>query len=116
MQFRQAEQGRADEIYQQSRQLQVELARLKRPDIPCEAKRAWTEPVHPETSLVGQRELPVFSRSGLYYQPKGESPLNLKLMRLLDERYTRTPFYGRPMMTIWCKRMAMRSTISGWLG
>jgi putative transposase len=34
------------------------------------------------------------NRSGLYYQPVGESEENLALMRLLDEQYTRTPYYG----------------------
>jgi putative transposase len=35
----------------------------------------------------------------LYYEPRGESELNLKLMRLLDEQYTKTPFFGVPKMT-----------------
>jgi len=35
----------------------------------------------------------------LYYEPLGESALNLELMRLLDEQYTRTPFFGVPKMT-----------------
>jgi putative transposase len=39
------------------------------------------------------------ARAGLYYEPRGESALNLELMRLLDEQYTRTPFYGVPKMT-----------------
>jgi len=34
------------------------------------------------------------SRSGFYYQPLGESAENVALMNLLDEQYTRTPFYG----------------------
>ena len=34
------------------------------------------------------------NRSSLYYQPVGESKENLGLMRLLDEQYTRTPYYG----------------------
>lgn len=34
------------------------------------------------------------NRSGLYYRPTGESADNLVLMRLLDEQYTRTPYYG----------------------
>src|SRR5258708_31981439 len=37
----------------------------------------------------------------MYYQPRGESERNLKLLRLLDEQYTRTPFYGVPRMTAW---------------
>ena len=41
------------------------------------------------------------NRSGLYYQPVGESEENLMLMRLIDEEYTRHPFYGSRRMTIW---------------
>src|SRR5258708_6927128 len=39
--------------------------------------------------------------SGLYYQPLGESEENLRLMRMLDEQYTRTPFYGSRQMVAW---------------
>jgi len=35
--------------------------------------------------------------------PQGESPQNLLIMRLLDEQYTRTPFYGVPRMTAWLR-------------
>ena len=28
------------------------------------------------------------------YRPRGESPLNLTLMRLIDEQFLRAPFYG----------------------
>ena len=31
-------------------------------------------------------------RSGLYYNPVSESEENIKLMRLMDEQYMRTPF------------------------
>jgi len=34
------------------------------------------------------------SRSGLYYEPVKESEDNLQLMRLMDEQYLKTPFYG----------------------
>ena len=51
-----------------------------------------------------QCELLGVSRSGLYYEPVGESAENLKLMRLLDEQYTRTPFYGVRRMTAWLER------------
>ncbi len=39
------------------------------------------------------------SRSSFYYTAVGESVENLELMRLLDEQYTRTPFYGVRRMT-----------------
>ncbi len=37
-------------------------------------------------------------KSGLYYQPKGESEQNLQLMRKIDEQYLKTPFAGYRMM------------------
>ena len=48
-----------------------------------------------------QCELMGISRSGLYYTPAEERAENLTLMRLLDEQYTRTPFYGVRRMTYW---------------
>ena len=41
------------------------------------------------------------NRSTYYYVPATESSLNLQLMRLIDEQYMRTPFYGWPRMTIY---------------
>ena len=41
------------------------------------------------------------ARSGLYYDPRPEREANLTLMRLLDEQYTRTPYYGIRRMTAW---------------
>ena len=54
-----------------------------------------------EFSVRRQCELLGVNRSGLYYQPVGESAENLRLMRLLDEQYTRVPFYGSRRMTEW---------------
>jgi len=45
-------------------------------------------------SLRQQCGLLGINRSSLYYQPPGESEENLLLMRLLDEQYTQTPYYG----------------------
>ena len=47
---------------------------------------------HPEISVRRQCELLGVNRSGLYYEPVGESEENLRLMRMLDEQHTRTPF------------------------
>jgi putative transposase len=44
------------------------------------------------------------NRSSLSYEPAGESAFNLELMRLIDEQYTRTPFYGWPCMTAYLRR------------
>ena len=56
---------------------------------------------HPEISLRRQCELLGVNRSGLYYQPAGESERNLLLMRLIDEEYTRLPFYGSRRWVEW---------------
>jgi putative transposase len=59
---------------------------------------------HTDLSITRQCELLGVSRSSLYYQPKEETPFNLQLMRLIDEQYIRTPFYGVPRMTAWLRR------------
>lgn len=42
------------------------------------------------------------ARSSAYYTSNtSESPENLALMRLIDEQYLKTPFYGSPRMTWW---------------
>jgi putative transposase len=61
------------------------------------------ELAHPEISVRRQCELLGVNRASLYYQPAGESEENLRLMRLLDEQYTRTPFYGSRRMTVWLR-------------
>jgi putative transposase len=53
--------------------------------------------------VVRQCQLLGLARSSHYYQPRGESERNLHLLRLLDEQYTRTPFYGVPKMTEWLR-------------
>lgn len=39
------------------------------------------------------------SRSSLYYQPAAAPPADLEIMRILDEQYLKTPFYGSRRMT-----------------
>ena len=41
----------------------------------------------------------------MYYKPAAQSESNLHLMKLLDEQYTKTPFYGWPRMTAYLKRL-----------
>ena len=48
-------------------------------------------------------ELIGLNRSTYYYQRRGESALNLRLMELLDEKYTKHPFFGVPRMTDWLR-------------
>lgn len=51
-----------------------------------------------------QCELVGLSRSSLYYEAAPDSALNLSLMRLMDEQYLQTPFYGWRRMTAWLQR------------
>jgi putative transposase len=56
------------------------------------------DPAHRELSMVQQCELLGVNRSGLYYQPRGETALNLALMRLIDGQFLETPWYGARQM------------------
>lgn len=51
-----------------------------------------------------QCELVGISRSGFYYEARGESAENLELMRRIDDYYTRWPFYGIRRMTAVLRR------------
>ncbi len=68
-----------------------------------EDKRNAIEPSHSGLSIHLQCELIGLSRSSWYCQASlvQESPENLSLMRLIDEQYTRTPFYGSRKITAW---------------
>jgi putative transposase len=57
------------------------------------------EPENSNVSITRQCDILGLCRSSYYYKPAAESPLNLELMRIIDEQYTRTPFYGVPRMT-----------------
>ena len=52
------------------------------------------EPNLPGLSVGKQCALLSISRSSFYYTPKGETALNLELMRLIDKQFLETPFYG----------------------
>ena len=59
---------------------------------------------HLKLSLARQCRLVSMARSSYYYEGSGESELNLELMRLLDEQFLETPFYGSRQMTRWLRR------------
>jgi len=69
--------------------------------LPVEVKRAQIEPEHQTISVSRQCELLGLARSSWYYQSARESPQNERLMRLIDEQFTQTPFYGVRRMTAW---------------
>lgn len=56
-----------------------------------------------ELSLSRQCQLLGLARASAYYKAAPESAENLRLLRLLDEQYTRYPFYGVRRMTAWLR-------------
>lgn len=66
------------------------------------------EPAHPDLSVAKQCELLGLPRASFYYQPVPADPYEDLLMRLLDEQYTRTPFYGVERMTVCLRRLGHR--------
>ena len=57
-----------------------------------------------DMSISHQCRMLQIHRSGLYYTPCVESEDNLVLMRLLDEQYFKTPFYGARKLTKWLQQ------------
>jgi putative transposase len=55
----------------------------------------------PDLSVRRQCELLGLSRSTWFYEAAAETEANLCLMRLIDEQYLKTPFYGSRRMTVW---------------
>ncbi len=62
------------------------------------------DPEHGPLSITRQCRLVSIARSSFYYEGHGESPLNLRLMRLIDEQFLQTPFYGSRQMRRWLRR------------
>lgn len=54
-------------------------------------------------SISRQCDLLSIHRSGMYYSPVNETEQNLELMRLMDEQYFKTPFYGVRKLTAWLR-------------
>ncbi len=52
------------------------------------------ETSHENLSIRRQCELLGLSRSSFYYLPATTSQDDLQLMRLIDEQYLQTPFFG----------------------
>jgi putative transposase len=63
------------------------------------------EPADKQIPIRRQCELLGLHRSTLYYQPRGEDAFNERLMRLIDEQYVRTPFYGVEQMRLHLNRV-----------
>ena len=68
-----------------------------------EQKRQAVEPGYKKIPVVRQCELLGLNRSSLYYTVQGETNYNERLMKLIDEQYVKTPFYGIAKMTEWLR-------------
>nr|WP_261399229.1 IS3 family transposase [Leisingera daeponensis] len=73
------------------------LSRKLKPD--RQVRRKMIEPANVNLPIGKQCKLLSISRSSFYYQPKGETALNLMLMRRIDEQFLETPFFGVRQMT-----------------
>jgi putative transposase len=62
-------------------------------------RRELVEPDNEKISVLRQCQLLGLNRTGLYYRSRTESVEDGELMRLIDEQYTLTPFYGYRRMT-----------------
>jgi putative transposase len=58
-----------------------------------------------QISVRRQCQLIGLHRSVLYYEPARERAFTLELMRLIDQQYPRTPFYGRLRMTAYLRHL-----------
>ena len=54
--------------------------------------------------MTRQCDLLGLPRSSYYYSSHRDDRYNLKVLNLIDEQFTRTPFYGVERMTAWLKR------------
>nr|WP_144918855.1 IS3 family transposase [Moraxella osloensis] len=97
----QAQQATIDELHRQLGQVISERDWLKKKFLTAtlNARKQLLEPDNKDFSTRKQCELLGINRSSLYYQPKPISKLDITLMNLLDEQYTKTPFYGVKRMT-----------------
>ena len=62
-------------------------------------KRQKVVKSHPRFSLDQQCDFLTIHRSGVYYKPKGESGLNLRLMKIIDEHFMEHTYFGVERMT-----------------
>ena len=67
-------------------------------------KRQKVVKSHPRLSLRQQCDILGVHRSGLYYQPRGESSLNLILMNKIDRYFLEHPYYGVERMTDYLRK------------
>jgi len=93
------------ELYQQIGQLKVENDWLKKKisAASVEEKRRLVEKDNRKVSVARQCELLDLWKSSYYYNSVTDDDYNLELMGLMDEQYTKAPFYGVRKMTAWLR-------------
>ena len=69
-----------------------------------ERRREMVDRRHPALSTVRQCALLSISRSSVYYRPRGHSQRDMAVMKLIDQQYLTTPFYGSRRMRVWLGR------------
>ncbi|MCC3306843.1 IS3-like element ISPpy1 family transposase [Psychrobacter sanguinis] len=103
----QAQQAIIDELHRQLGQVISERDWLKKKFLTAtlSTRKQLLEPDNKDFSVRKQCELLSINRSSLYYQPKPISELDITLMNLLDQQYTKTPFYGVKRMTAYLRQL-----------
>ena len=70
-----------------------------------ERRRTMIDPAHPHLSVVRQCALVSIGRSTFYRAPPPDTAESLALMRLLDEQFLETPWYGSRQMARHLRRL-----------
>nr|VFK41996.1 MAG: hypothetical protein BECKSD772F_GA0070984_111111 [Candidatus Kentron sp. SD] len=106
---RTAEEALTGSLYQEIGRLKMELDWLKKKlPFSIEGRRGMVKVNQPHFSIVRQCRLVGLSRSSYYHRPAVETEENLRYMRLIDEQYMLTPFFGSRQMTRWLNIMPLR--------
>ena len=76
-----------------------------------EERKLMIEPLGSKLSISTQCNLLSLHRSSFYYVPVGETEENLAIMRLMDEQYLKTPFYGALRLTAMYTAMGFKVNV-----
>lgn len=71
-------------------------------------RRELVEPDNEKISVTRQCQLLGLNRTSIYYRERPESVEDGELMRLIDEQYTMTPFYGYRRMAIYLQNLGFQ--------
>jgi len=91
-------------LFEEIGRLKVELDWLKKKLLSSTTVRQLLISEDDSLSISRQCNLLDVAKSSYYFKPAGESSDNLRYMRLIDEQYLKTPFFGYRQMTRWLNR------------